>query len=256
MKREKAIAIIRKEFAHVDVKRVVIEYDRSAECEIAKVFVPSDQVGAAFGKDLIHGRRAAMRSGFDILIEAMDPKPKPTKRRADRKHQKKPAGRFILHRFCGEEEFVIKTAEMRAIREGKTISLWFEAETDGVRLKSVPDTAEHPASPWAEACVRLKALDATQLVGQKFKVTAAYDEKEQSSNATLYYFEHQDLWRNVIEIVGQDGGVFEVRWSGVTTDVNYYDGSKPDTKVKIEGRFRFVDLQEWVGARKEGKTRR
>ena len=33
--------------------------------------------------------------------------------------------------------------------------------------------------------------------------------------------------------------------SGVTTDVNYYDGSKAATRVELTGRFTFDDVAEW-----------
>ena len=39
---------------------------------------------------------------------------------------------------------------------------------------------------------------------------------------------------------------FWLRWTAVTQDVNYYDGSKPATRVEIEGEFLFVtDVKKW-----------
>ena len=39
-----------------------------------------------------------------------------------------------------------------------------------------------------------------------------------------------------------------VRQTATVRDVNYYDGSKPDTTVEIEGRFAFDDMDEWICA--------
>jgi hypothetical protein len=41
---------------------------------------------------------------------------------------------------------------------------------------------------------------------------------------------------------------FRVLWVGVTQDVNYYDGSKPPTRVEIDGFFRFKEMEKWTQA--------
>jgi hypothetical protein len=42
---------------------------------------------------------------------------------------------------------------------------------------------------------------------------------------------------NEITIVERDGLRVRARITGTTTDVNYYDGSKPRTKVVVEADF-------------------
>ena len=46
---------------------------------------------------------------------------------------------------------------------------------------------------------------------------------------------------NKIEFLERSGGALKIRWIGTTTDVNYYDGSKPDTRVVIESWFAFAE---------------
>jgi len=250
MAHKNAPEIIRKELSHVTVEKIVIKYDPDFGEEIATVFVPTDQqFAAAHRKGGIHLQRAAKRADVGITVEVSNSRPKSKRFATPRKRHEGQRGRFILHRFCGDEEYAIKTAEIRAIREEKGISLWFEAETEGVCLKSLPDTAKLHAWPKAEVRVCLKALP-KKLVGRRFKVTSAYDEKEEEYLATIYYVEHEDLRRNLVEIVSQEADEFLVRWTGITADVNYYDGSKPDTKVEIEGRFTFVDMEDWVAGKR------
>jgi hypothetical protein len=155
-------------------------------------------------------------------------------------------GRFILHRFNGDEEFCLKSATILALHDEEGIRLWFEAETDGVRVKSLPDTASLPASPKAEVAVTLVQFDPNKLVGERFSVPAAYDEKIEDHVANIYYVEHDDLNDNIIEILAQEGNTFHVFWTGTTTDVNYYDGGKPSTRVEIDGIFTFKDMQKWL----------
>jgi hypothetical protein len=64
----------------------------------------------------------------------------------------------------------------------------------------------------------------------------------------LYSCEHEPLRNNNITVVSRTGDRFWLRWTAVTKDVNYYDGSKPPTQVEIEGKFWFKDMAKWVRA--------
>jgi hypothetical protein len=135
---------------------------------------------------------------------------------------------------------------MMAVHDEDGIRLWFEAMTGGKAIKTVPDTAEYPTNPNAEVAVSLKNLDPSKLVGKQFLVLSGYDEEIEDHVATIYYYEHEDLNDNVIEITAQDSNRFHVRWTGTTGDVNFYDDSKPKTRVEIEGEFTFKDMKKWV----------
>jgi hypothetical protein len=157
-------------------------------------------------------------------------------------------GKFILHRFNGNEEYEVQRATILAVHDEDGFRLWFEAETDGVCFKGLPDTESLRGRPKAGAAVGLKKVEPARLVGKRFSVPAAYDEEIDDHVASIYYVEHEDLDDNEIDVVARDGDVFQVRWTGTTTDVNYYDGSKPRTRVEIVAAFKFKDMAKWSDA--------
>jgi hypothetical protein len=87
-------------------------------------------------------------------------------------------------------------------------------------------------------------------VAQGIAETGAYDRlpllADALLDAALYYCEHQPLRENHISVLSRAGDRFCLRWTAVTQDVNYYDGSKPLTRVEIEGEFLFKDISEWL----------
>jgi hypothetical protein len=157
-------------------------------------------------------------------------------------------GKFVLHRFNGNEEFEIQRATILAVHDEDGFRLWFEAETEGVCVKSLPDTESLRAWPKAEVAVGLKKIEPARLIGKRFSVPAAYDKEIDDHVASIYYVEHGDLDDNEIEVIDKDGDVFKVRWTGTTTDVNYYDGSKPRTRVEIVAAFKFKEMAKWSAA--------
>lgn len=64
--------------------------------------------------------------------------------------------------------------------------------------------------------------------------------------ARLYYFEHQEVDDNRGRITYKGKGIFHVHWTGTTMDVNYYDGSKPETRLELEGEFLLEDYEDWT----------
>jgi hypothetical protein len=152
-------------------------------------------------------------------------------------------GEFILHRFNGDEVFRLGTATIFAYRTEDGIRVNLDAETDGMALKTVADTAQDPANPRAEVAFVVEALDVGMLVGQRFLVP--HGRTRDDDLASIYYYEHEDLNENVVEFLGLDGDRFRVRWTASARDVNYYDGSKPKTKLEVEGWFQFEKFGKW-----------
>ncbi len=146
-------------------------------------------------------------------------------------------GRFVLHRFNGDEIYRLKSAAIQLAQYEGRPRLTFAVETEEEAIQTSPDTADFPTTPNAEASVILDHFDKEHLVGRQFLVPTGYDEKFGDYVAMLYYYEHDDLNNNVIEVLDRDGDSFHVRWTATATDVNYYDGSKPDAKIVIEGLF-------------------
>jgi hypothetical protein len=152
-------------------------------------------------------------------------------------------GRLLLHRFNGTEEYLLSRAVIFAVKETRGLRLWFEVEA-GPPVRTLPDTVELGTQPGAEVGFPLSRLNASELVNRTFELANGYDQRH-GALAALSYVEQQELRETVVHIGDREGSTFHVCWTAVTTEVNHYDGSKPDTRVEIERRFTFEDLDEW-----------
>lgn len=157
----------------------------------------------------------------------------------------KAEGKFILHRFNGDEVYGFERAVIFAGEHGGKVTLWLEVESAAEGAQRCADTESMGMAPNAETGIQFQQLDASRLVGSEFFVSGEEDDESQS---ILYYCEHEPLLNNRITILAQQGDRFRIRWTGETQDVNYYDGSKPLTKVEIEGEFKFKEYQHWARA--------
>ena len=157
-------------------------------------------------------------------------------------------GRFILHRFNGDEIYRLESAVIFAYASNAGVTVWFEARADDDAIRRCEDTDEMGMSPNAEVGIEVPEFDADALVGREFVLPGTTSDAEDSCMALLYYCEHEPLRNNSIRIVSRTEDRFWVRWTAVTKDVNYYDGSKRPTLVEIEGEFRLKDIEKWVKA--------
>lgn len=156
-------------------------------------------------------------------------------------------GRFVLHRFNGDEVYRLASADLWvSAPEGSEgpVTLWFEVAADSADARRCEDTESLGMAPTAEVGVELPGVeppgaDADALVGREFVMPGVRSDDEDSCMSLLYYCEHQPLCDNRITVLSRDGDRFRLRWTAVTQDVNYYDGSKPPTRVEIEGDFLF-----------------
>lgn len=160
----------------------------------------------------------------------------------------RPEGRFILHRFNGDEAYRFEIAVMWAYDDDPGVTLWFEVSADPDALQRCDDTVGSGASPKVEVGITLPELDADQLMGREFVIPGVNSDDEDSCMSLLYYWEHEPLRENRISVVSREGDRFWLKWTAVTKDINYYDGSKPDTQVEIEGEFLFKDIGKWIRA--------
>jgi hypothetical protein len=156
-----------------------------------------------------------------------------------------PQSRFVLHRFNGDEVYRFKSAVMWAYTTQTGVTLWFEVSADPEQAQRCEDTAEMGRSPDAEVGIDLLELNADDLVGREFLIPGTKTDDEDSCRSLLCYCEHEPLRQNRITVVSRDGDRFWLRWTAITQDVNYYDGSKPPTQVEIEGEFLFKDIGKW-----------
>jgi hypothetical protein len=153
-------------------------------------------------------------------------------------------GKLTLKRFNGIEEFEIAEAEIIAWQSEGKIALNLEIHTSKA-IATVHDTKDSGVLPNAEITIHLELFNPDQLVGQSFFIESGEDEETNEWNARFYYFEHEDINRNTVKFISKSNSLFRVVWTGFTQDVNYYDGSKPDTEIIIEADFSFLKLHEW-----------
>lgn len=157
-----------------------------------------------------------------------------------------PNGMLTLHRPLGDETYPLASAVLFVVdgEAGELVDLWFEITTSQA-TKSLPDTAQYNPQPKAEVRVRLPQVDLEALATTRFSVPLGREEDDDGYHATLYYFEHQNLDNNQIEVRGREGDVFHIRWSAEAEDLN---GEDPGAAmgVEIEGDFTFLHSDEAI----------
>jgi hypothetical protein len=146
-------------------------------------------------------------------------------------------GTLTFHHPDGDVVFALQSATLKAIRHPGEIELWFyvcgEGRVDGRRRLTD-----------AEVSVFLPEFDPATLVGRRFEVPRSYDEAREDHVSCFYHYDHRDLNRNVVEVLGREGKRFRVRWTGTTEDVEA-DTAEPESRVVIEAAFEFVSA--WAG---------
>lgn len=147
-------------------------------------------------------------------------------------------GQLILHRSPGAEVFALASASWWTTPEAGGIVLWLRVTTDPEPLQTQRDTAELHGQPSAELGIWRPGFDVDTLVGQRFEVAQPFCEVLNARVASLVYCADQDLSENEVCILARQGSRLHIRWTARTPDVNYYDGSTPDTRVEIEAWFR------------------
>jgi len=156
-----------------------------------------------------------------------------------------PKGRFILHRFNGDEVYRLESAVMFAIETMEGVALWFEVKADPENAQKCEDTKDGLSdSPSAEVGIDLPELNVNELVGREFVIPGAKSEDEDGCMSLLYYYEHEVLNDNSIKVVSRDEDRFWLRWTAVTQDV--CSDENPPTQVEIEGEFAFKDIDKWT----------
>ena len=153
-----------------------------------------------------------------------------------------PKGTFEIHRFNGVEVFRVSGATILAYKgEDGIYVVNFEAETTGEAIATLPDTESLKAQPNAEVSVKIPEFHPDTMAGRDF---AALNDGDMDS-ARIYYAEHDVLKQARVTVVRQIGKRFHVRMSGTATDVNYYDGSKPEARIDVDAWFEFKDYLKW-----------
>jgi hypothetical protein len=138
-------------------------------------------------------------------------------------------GTLTFHHPDRDEVFALQTATLTALRHPGEVALCFFVSGAGL-----VDGRRQLTN--AEVTVFVPEFDPSELVGRRFEVSRSYDDERRDHVSCVYYFEHNDLNRNVVEVVGREGGGYRVRWSGVMGD----DEGQSVSRVVIDAVFAFT----------------
>jgi hypothetical protein len=146
---------------------------------------------------------------------------------------------MTLYRFNGIEIYDVESAIIEHYRDGDGLfAVTLRADASAIPIQTLPDTASLNAQPFAEVTLHLPKIPALAFqVGRTFTLPKGYDEDTQEDRTNFYYCEHESMNENEVVILERDGLRVRARLTGTVTDVNYYDGSKPRTKVVVEADF-------------------
>ncbi len=150
---------------------------------------------------------------------------------------------LTFHHPDGDEVFALQSATLTAIRHPDEVELSFYVRGEGW-IEGRRQLTN------AEVSVFLPDFDPAALAGRRFEVPRSYDEEREDHVSCVYYFEHNDLNQNVVEVVGREAGGYRVRWSGVMGD----DGDGALSRVVIDAVFSFSarDAEAEPGAAADG----
>jgi hypothetical protein len=141
-----------------------------------------------------------------------------------------------LSRFCGEELYPIVEAKWYIHKDEDGNELWLEIYADYGTVLS-EDTESLSAEPHWELTYCAENLSEKDLTAG-FKIEIPDGDEDVTNNVSnFYYCEYEPTRNNTIEILDVNENKLLLRITGEVTDINYYDGSKPDNKITVETWF-------------------
>lgn len=144
---------------------------------------------------------------------------------------------LYMARFCGIEQYPVKTAEWYIIdgdgTEDDPAMLCLDTAF-GIGNGLHEDTAELNVEPMWKILFYSVKIPITALQ-PGFCLEQPNSEKDVYGD--LYYAEHQPTTGNRMEILQTEGTRLKIRLTGTTEDVNFYDGSKPQSTLQLVAWF-------------------
>ncbi len=144
---------------------------------------------------------------------------------------------LYLTRFCGVEQYPIQAAAWHLIAGDGT-----EDDPDTLCLDITckagnslhEDTAQLEAEPIWSICFQSVHIPVSAL---QPGFCLEQPNPRGDTDGNLYYTEHQPTTDNRMEIIEADGARLKIRLNGITQDVNFYDGSKPQNILQLTAWF-------------------
>lgn len=149
---------------------------------------------------------------------------------------------LYMLRFCGMEEYALKSAVWYIIKCDGTaddpdlfcVDMKFE------RGRVLHEDTHNEELPFMDAepfwDLSFQSAQMPTIIPEVGLCLELPNERHEVY-ANLCYWEHQPTLDNRLEILAAQGDRFLIRLTGVTEDVNYYDGSKPKSTLQITAWF-------------------
>lgn len=143
---------------------------------------------------------------------------------------------LILGRFNGYETYPVVLAEWNIYWDAdlQMMNLWISIHA-GNAITQQEDSKFIDAEPWWE--LNLLEPDLTEdLIKAGFyaKISEFHDDSSGGTISSFYYCSYNGTENNTIAVMEVDGERVRFMLYGETTDINYYDGSKPPTKLTAD----------------------
>lgn len=154
---------------------------------------------------------------------------------------------LTLKRFCGEEHhYPIKQASWSIYYdedlEMNNLCLLIEADYGTVLSEDTESLAAQPN--WELNFIDKKLSKEAIKAGFRAEIPDGYEDDLNGYITNFYYCEHEQTDDNIIEILAVDNNRLLIRLQGETTDVNFYDGSKPLNKIFAETWFEYNEATQ------------
>jgi hypothetical protein len=141
-----------------------------------------------------------------------------------------------VNRFLGLEIYHIETAEWNLYRdeEDGRMNLWVKLDCDKA-IKQFEDTEYTNTIPNWE--INLVEPEIVISEGFEAAVPEGYDESRGGWITNFYACSHDGSDKNTIQILKEEGDKLLIRLTGEIVDPNFYDDSKPRSKLLVETWF-------------------
>ena len=144
-----------------------------------------------------------------------------------------------MQRFKGLEIYTIETARWNLYRDDEDgrMNLWIYVEC-GKAKKQFEDTEYVGGEPhWELNLVQDTLAEETLTAGFEATIPEGYDESRGGWVTNFYFVQHAGSDKNTLEVLEVDGDRMRIRLTGEIVDVNFYDDSKPRSKLLVETWF-------------------
>jgi len=146
-------------------------------------------------------------------------------------------GVLAMQRFNGIEKYKLNSATWNLYRDEGKMTLCLRIDSNEA-IEPAEDTASFFRSlNWELNLVDEKLTDGDLVSGFSATIPEAYDESKDGWITNFYYASHEGSENNRIEILEREGDKLLIKLEGEINDVNYYDGSKPNSQLVVQAWF-------------------